>query len=59
MKRSGFLLGSALALAAAGAPAHAQMNMPGMFICIAAAGADTIAADEQTSTQRIFTTAIA
>ena len=30
MKRSGFLLGSALALAAAGATAHAQMNMPGM-----------------------------
>jgi len=30
VKRSGFLLGSALALAAAGAPAHAQMNMPGM-----------------------------
>ena len=33
--------------------------MPGMFICSAAAGADTIAADEQRSAQRIFTTAIA
>jgi len=32
--------------------------MPGMFICIAAAGADAIAADEQRSAQRIFTTAI-
>ena len=32
--------------------------MPGMFICIAAAGADRIAADEQRSAQRIFTTRI-
>jgi hypothetical protein len=32
--------------------------MPGIFICIAAAGADAITADEQRSRHRIFTMAI-
>jgi hypothetical protein len=40
------------------AACFAGIAMPGMFICSAAAGADTIAADEQRSAQRIFTTTI-